>query len=338
MLIANKKKQGLVIILSFGLVILTAMICLGIGRYSIPLSEVVEVIFSWFFGSGETGTSGTVIFKVRLPRVLLAIAAGAGLACSGAAFQGLFSNPLATPDTLGVASGASFGAVLAMMLGGNLIVIQLFALASGLVACGITYWISRVKSQRSVIMIVLSGMVVSALFQAFVSLLKYLADPEDQLPSITYWLLGSMSSVTYTNLMFGLPCIVLGATIIFVLRWRLNILSLTEDEARSMGVNIRVLRLLVIVASSLITASVVSMCGLVGWVGLLVPHIARMLMGSNNNSVIPLSLSLGAIFMLIIDTAARSATAAEIPISILTAIIGAPFFIGLLRKTGGVWS
>lgn len=338
MLISNKKKQGLVIILSFGLVILTAMICLGIGRYSIPLSEVVEVIFSWLFGSGETGTSGTVIFKVRLPRVLLAIAAGAGLACSGAAFQGLFSNPLATPDTLGVASGASFGAVLAMMLGGNLIVIQLFALASGLVACGITYWISRVKSQRSVIMIVLSGMVVSALFQAFVSLLKYLADPEDQLPSITYWLLGSMSSVTYTNLMFGLPCIVLGATIIFVLRWRLNILSLTEDEARSMGVNIRVLRLLVIVASSLITASVVSMCGLVGWVGLLVPHIARMLMGSNNNSVIPLSLSLGAIFMLIIDTAARSATAAEIPISILTAIIGAPFFIGLLRKTGGVWS
>lgn len=338
MLISNKKKQGLVIILSFGLVILTAMICLGIGRYSIPLSEVVEVIFSWLFGSGETGTAGTVIFKVRLPRVLLAIAAGAGLACSGAAFQGLFSNPLATPDTLGVASGASFGAVLAMMLGGNLIVIQLFALASGLVACGITYWISRVKSQRSVIMIVLSGMVVSALFQAFVSLLKYLADPEDQLPSITYWLLGSMSSVTYTNLMFGLPCIVLGATIIFVLRWRLNILSLTEDEARSMEVNIRVLRLLVIVASSLITASVVSMCGLVGWVGLLVPHIARMLMGSNNNSVIPLSLSLGAIFMLIIDTAARSATAAEIPISILTAIIGAPFFIGLLRKTGGVWS
>lgn len=338
MLISNKKTQGLVIGLSFGLVILTALICLGFGRYSIPLSEVVEVIFSSLFGGGEAGTATTVIFKVRLPRILLAIAAGAGLACSGAAFQGLFSNPLATPDTLGVASGASFGAVLAMMLGGNLIVIQLFALASGLVACGITYWISRVKSQRSVVMIVLSGMVVSALFQAFVSLLKYLADPEDELPSITYWLLGSMSSVTYTNLLFGLPCIVLGAAIIFVLRWRLNILSLTEDEARSMGVNIKLLRLLVIVASSLITASVVSMCGLVGWVGLLVPHIARMLMGSNNNTVIPLSLSLGAVFMLIIDTAARSATAAEIPISILTAIIGAPFFIGLLRKTGGVWS
>lgn len=338
MLISNKKTQGLVIGLSFGLVILTALICLGFGRYSIPLSEVVEVIFSSLFGGGEAGTAATVIFKVRLPRILLAIAAGAGLACSGAAFQGLFSNPLATPDTLGVASGASFGAVLAMMLGGNLIVIQLFALASGLVACGITYWISRVKSQRSVVMIVLSGMVVSALFQAFVSLLKYLADPEDELPSITYWLLGSMSSVTYTNLLFGLPCIVLGAAMIFVLRWRLNILSLTEDEARSMGVNIKLLRLLVIVASSLITASVVSMCGLVGWVGLLVPHIARMLMGSNNNTVIPLSLSLGAVFMLIIDTAARSATAAEIPISILTAIIGAPFFIGLLRKTGGVWT
>lgn len=338
MLISNKKTQGLVIALSYGLVVLVALICLGFGRYAVPLGEVVDMIFSALLGDNEGGTASTVIFKVRLPRILLAIAAGAGLACSGAAFQGLFSNPLATPDTLGVASGASFGAVLAMMLGGNLIVIQLFALASGLVACGITYWISRVKSQRSVVMIVLSGMVVSALFQAFVSLLKYLADPEDELPSITYWLLGSMSSVTYTNLLFGLPCIVLGAAIIFVLRWRLNILSLTEDEARSMGVNIKLLRLLVIVASSLITASVVSMCGLVGWVGLLVPHIARMLMGSNNNTVIPLSLSLGAVFMLIIDTAARSATAAEIPISILTAIIGAPFFIGLLRKTGGVWS
>ena len=338
MLISNKKTQGLVIALSYGLVILVSLICLGFGRYSVPLPEVVEVLLSAIFGGNEGGTAATVIFKVRLPRILLAIAAGAGLACSGAAFQGLFSNPLATPDTLGVASGASFGAVLAMMLGGNLIVIQLFALASGLVACAITYWISRVKSQRSVVMIVLSGMVVSALFQAFVSLLKYLADPEDELPSITYWLLGSMSSVTYTNLLFGLPCIVLGAAMIFVLRWRLNILSLTEDEARSMGVNIKLLRLLVIVASSLITASVVSMCGLVGWVGLLVPHIARMLMGSNNNTVIPLSLSLGAVFMLIIDTAARSATAAEIPISILTAIIGAPFFIGLLRKTGGVWT
>lgn len=338
MLISNKKTQGLVIALSYGLVVLVALICLGFGRYAVPLGEVVDMIFSALLGGNEGGTASTVIFKVRLPRILLAIAAGAGLACSGAAFQSLFSNPLATPDTLGVASGASFGAVLAMMLGGNLIVIQLFALVSGLLACAITYWISRVKSQRSVIMIVLSGMVVSALFQAFVSLLKYLADPEDELPSITYWLLGSMSSVTYTNLLFGLPCIVLGAAMIFVLRWRLNILSLTEDEARSMGVNIKLLRLLVIVASSLITASVVSMCGLVGWVGLLVPHIARMLMGSNNNTVIPLSLSLGAVFMLIIDTAARSATAAEIPISILTAIIGAPFFIGLLRKTGGVWT
>ena len=206
MLISNKKTQGLVIALSYGLVVLVALICLGFGRYAVPLGEVVDMIFSALLGDNEGGTASTVIFKVRLPRILLAIAAGAGLACSGAAFQSLFSNPLATPDTLGVASGASFGAVLAMMLGGNLIVIQLFALVSGLLACAITYWISRVKSQRSVIMIVLSGMVVSALFQAFVSLLKYLADPEDELPSITYWLLGSMSSVTYTNLLFGLPC------------------------------------------------------------------------------------------------------------------------------------
>ena len=187
-------------------------------------------------------------------------------------------------------------------------------------------------------MIVLSGMVISALFEALVSLLKYVADPEEVLPTITYWLMGSLSSVSYRSLALGMPMIAAGILIIYLLRWRLNILSLNEDEAYSMGVNVKFLRLLLIVAATMVTASCVSMCGKLGWVGLLIPHVARMLRGNNNRYVVPACISLGAVFMLVIDTLARSATEAEIPISILTAIIGAPFFIGLLRKTGGGWS
>lgn len=327
MVIENKKVQNLVIVVSFLLIPVVALICLAVGRYSVNPLEI--------FSDAMTKT---VIFKVRLPRIILALATGAGLACAGTAFQGLFSNPLATPDTLGVASGASFGAVLAMMLHWNLIGIQILALIFGLVACFITYQIGRIKGKTSIIMIILSGMVVSSLFQALVSILKYMADPEDELPSITYWLMGSMSTVTYKSLLLGLPFIIVGIVIIWVLKWRLNILSLNEDEAKSMGVNIKLIRILIIIASSLITASCVSMCGQIGWVGLLIPHISRMLLGSNNRTVVPLSVSFGGVFIMIIDTFARSASSAEIPISILTAIIGAPIFISLLRKSKGAWS
>lgn len=317
----------------------TALICMGFGRYSLHLADTIRILFSNIVDAQSVSDlERSVVFSVRLPRIILAAFVGAGLSCAGTAFQGLFSNPLATPDTLGVASGASFGAVLALLFHGNLIVVQLLALAFGLISCGITYTVGKVRGRSSIVMIVLGGMVVSALFQACVSLVKYVADPEDQLPAITYWLMGSMSGAGYRTLLFGLPFIVVGTVIIFALRWRLNILSLSEDEAQSMGMNIQVMRLAVIVASSLITASAVSMCGSVGWVGLLMPHVSRMLMGSDNRTVVPVSISLGATFLLIIDTFARSATAAEIPISILTAIIGAPFFIILLRKTGGAWA
>ncbi|WP_352400758.1 iron ABC transporter permease [Anaerotignum sp.] len=318
--------------------IFVALVCLGFGRYSISVPETVDVLLKGFKGEGTGEMAYSVIFNVRLPRIILAMLVGAGLACAGAAFQGLFTNPLATPDTLGVASGASFGAVFAMMFDANLVVIQLLALVFGLISCLITYNISKIKGKSSIVMIVLAGMVVSAMFQAFVSLLKYVADPQDKLPSITYWLMGSMSAATYKTLILGSPFIIIGIILIFALRWRLNILSLNEDEAKSMGMNIKILRLLIILSASLITASCVSMCGQVGWVGLLIPHLARMMMGSNNKTVIPISISLGAVFMMVIDTFARSATAAEIPLSILTAIIGAPFFIALLRRTGGAWS
>ena len=317
---------------------LAALICLGIGRYSMSVSETVTTLFSRFTNAKVDNTAYTVIFNVRLPRIILAAVVGAGLSCAGAAFQGLFSNPLATPDTLGVASGASFGAVLAMLIGGNMIGIQGMALIFGLISCLITFLIGRSSRRGSIVMIVLAGLVVSSVFEALVSLMKYVADPQDELPVITYWLLGSMSRANYKNLVMGIPFIVIGIIIIFALRWRLNILSFNEDEARSLGVNVKILRAAFILASSMITASCVSMCGQVGWVGLLVPHISRMMRGNNNCKVIPVSISLGAFFMIVMDTFARSATASEIPISILTAIIGAPVFIVLLKKTGGSWA
>ena len=317
---------------------LAALICLGIGRYSMSVSETVTTLFSRFTNAKVDNTAYTVIFNVRLPRIILAAVVGAGLSCAGAAFQGLFSNPLATPDTLGVASGASFGAVLAMLIGGNMIDIQGMALIFGLISCLITFLIGRSSRRGSIVMIVLAGLVVSSVFEALVSLMKYVADPQDELPVITYWLMGSMSRANYKNLVMGIPFIVIGIIIIFALRWRLNILSFNEDEARSLGVNVKILRAAFILASSMITASCVSMCGQVGWVGLLVPHISRMMRGNNNCRVIPVSISLGAFFMIVMDTFARSATASEIPISILTAIIGAPVFIVLLKKTGGSWA
>lgn len=317
---------------------LAALICLGIGRYSMSVSETVTTLFSKFTNAKVDNTAYTVIFNVRLPRIILAAVVGAGLSCAGAAFQGLFSNPLATPDTLGVASGASFGAVLAMLIGGNMIGIQGMALIFGLISCLITFLIGRSSRRGSIVMIVLAGLVVSSVFEALVSLMKYVADPQDELPVITYWLMGSMSRANYKNLVMGIPFIVIGIIIIFALRWRLNILSFNEDEARSLGVNVKILRVAFILASSMITASCVSMCGQVGWVGLLVPHISRMMRGNNNCKVIPVSISLGAFFMIVMDTFARSATASEIPISILTAIIGAPVFIVLLKKTGGSWA
>lgn len=314
---------------------LAMIVCLGIGRYHISVMETLEAIGTVLTGGEIDATVYSVLFKVRLPRIVLSLFVGAGLAVAGTSFQSLFSNPLATPDTLGVATGASFGAVLALLLCDNIIVVQVMALVFGLLSLFITCMVSKMNGKSSIIMVVLSGMVVSSIFQALVSLAKYTADTEEKLPAITYWLMGSMSRATVQSLMLGVPFIIIGIVILFALRWRLNILSLQEDEAKSLGINVKRLRLLVMIGSTMVTASCVSMCGQVGWVGLLVPHGARMIYGSDNKKIIPAGIVIGATFMIIIDTISRAATAAEIPVSILTALIGAPFFVLLLRKTGG---
>lgn len=325
--------------ISFGVIIVFGIfcifLCLGIGRYTFDIASVLSSIFDIASGNEIDRKLEIVIFNIRLPRVILALLVGASLAISGAAFQSLFSNPLATPDILGVSSGASFGAVLAILLSLNVFLLQIVAMLFGLIALGITYRISSFKDRNSIIMIILGGIVVGAIFSALVSLVKYTADSEEVLPVITFWLLGSLSSAKFDSILVSLPFMFIGICIIYIYRWRLNIITLNEDEARSLGVNLKQMRLIVMISATAVTASSVAMCGQVGWIGLLVPHICRMLFGSNNIYVIPSSIVIGAIFMLLIDTAARSISNAEIPISILTALIGAPLFIFLLRKSKG---
>lgn len=321
-------------------IIAVCMMALCIGRYMITPKEVLEVMKHQLIGTPKEveAVHLSVVWQIRLPRVLLALLVGMGLAAAGAAFQGLFGNPLATPDTLGVAAGAAFGAALGLLITKNMIFVQLMAFVFGIGAVGITYLIGQIQNARSILMLVLAGMVTSSLFQALISLVKYVADPETQLPEIIYWLMGSMAGVTYTSLFIGAPFIMLGLIVLYLLRWRLNILALPEEEAHTMGIHVKRLRAAVIIAATLITAACVSMCGQIGWVGLLIPHIARMLTGASYKRLIPVSMGLGGIYMVLIDTIARSITAAELPLSILTALIGAPFFAYLLRRTGGRWN
>lgn len=310
-----------------------ALIALCLGQYTIALQDVIKVLT---LQEVDLANAETVIFNIRIPRILVSLIVGSGLAAAGASFQALFSNPLATPDTLGCANGASFGAALGILLGLNALGIQISALIFGILAVVLVFVFTRYRHANQIMMIILGGMVVSSLFSALVSLIKYVADPNDVLPVITFWLMGSFSNSTVRSLYTGVPMIILGMMILYLMRYRMNALSLKEEEAASLGINVRKNRMIVIVASSLITASVVSMCGVVGWVGLLIPHISRMLFGNNHTKVIPGCIVFGALFMLIIDTIARCMYQAEIPVSILTAIIGAPVFLLLLRKTGGI--
>jgi iron complex transport system permease protein len=316
--------------------VITVIVVIAIGRMSISPIEAIKTILNHFGGNFDISKEAEkVIWTIRFPRILLALLVGAGLSVAGCSFQSLFSNPLATPDTLGVASGSSFGAALGLLIGLNLIGVQILALVCGIAAVILTWLSSGSGKRNNMNTIVLAGIMIGSLFTALVSLVKYVADTESQLPSITYWLMGSLNSANFDSLVLGAPLIIIGIFVLFLIRWRLNILPLSEDEAKATGTNIRFLRVVTIICATAITASCVSMCGQVGWVGLLVPHICRMKFGNNHLSLLPASISIGAAFMVIVDTVARSASAAEIPISILTAIIGAPFFIILMRRSGG---
>lgn len=332
------KKWKMIVLWSIPFVI--AFASLHIGRFEVDFRTVVDVLLSKIMPIDAywSQMEENVILQIRLPRILMALLIGGGLSIAGAAFQGMFGNPLVSADILGVAAGAGFGASLGILLFGHNFTAQIMALVFGLLAMGFTYLISGVGKSVPIFMLVLGGVVSSALFQALISLVKFTADPEEKLPAITYWLMGSLGTASYKDLWLSGPFIIVGIIVLVLVRWRINLLTLPEEEAQSLGISVTKLKWVIIVCATLITASAVSVAGVVGWIGLIIPHIARMLVGNNNQFVLPVSVTLGGSYLLLVDNLARSLTATEIPLSILTAIIGAPFFAYLLRKTGGKWA
>lgn len=326
--------QSARITLLLALFFLTALIAITSGKYSLTTHELWTLISNKISGSLEYSRTETVFWQIRLPRVLAAILIGGGLALAGAAYQGMFRNPLVSPDILGVSSGAGVGAVLGIFLGQSMLSIQLFAFAGGLATVALVYFIAKLARQHDpVLSLVLVGIAISALCGSAISLMKILADPYTQLPSITFWLLGGLSAITASDLLSVAPLMLIGFIPLILLRWRMNILSLSDEEARSLGLNVEVTRLVFILSATLITASAVSIAGIIGWLGLIVPHIARLLVGANFSQQLPVSLLVGTIMLLITDTLARTIANIELPLGILTSAIGAPFFLILLLRT-----
>lgn len=314
---------------------------LSLGKYPLGIGDVLAGLWGALRGSElEPGVEQQVIFQVRLPRVAAALLVGAALAMAGATYQGMFRNPLVSPDILGVSSGAGFGAVLAIFLALPAFAIQISSFVGGLIAVAVVYSIARaVRSvHEEVLVLVLAGIIIGTLFGAGVSLLTYLADPYDQLPAITFWLLGSLAATRPEDLWAALPSLLLGLIPLVLLRWRVNLMSLGDEEAQALGVDTRMVRLALIVSATLMSAAAVSLAGMVGWVGLVVPHLARMLVGPNYSRLLPASMLLGAGYLLLVDTLARTAAEIEIPLGVLNAVVGAPFFLWLLARSRRSWS
>ncbi len=308
------------------------------GAYPINVADFLGAIGRALTGAPRLGQIDTVLFEVRFPRVAAAALAGAALAAAGAAYQGLFRNPLVSPDILGVSTGAGLGAVAGIFLSLPIIAIQGLAFIGGLLTVGLVYAIaSAVRGREPTLVLVLSGVVVGSLAGAAISLLKVLADPYDQLPAITFWLLGSLASTRKADVVAAVPLVLVGLVPLILLRWRINVLSLGDDEARALGVEAPRLRVIVIAAATLITSSVVAIAGVIGWVGLVMPHIARMLVGPNFDRLLPTAMLLGATYMVLVDTLARTIARVETPLGILTAMIGAPFFLWLLVRGRAAW-
>lgn len=313
-----------------------AMFCLGMcwGQFHVSLRDLLKVLASCITNVPVTWSKNTenVVLAIRLPRMCAAFLVGAGLAVSGAAYQGIFQNMLVSPDLLGVSAGACVGASIAILTGGNSMQIQLFALIGGFAAVALTNMLPKLLSNRSNLMLVLSGIIVSGFFTSVQGLLKYVADQDTQLAQITFWTMGSLSKIISASVAPVAPAMLISMLVLVVLRWRLNLLSLGETEAKTLGVNVRVLRGVTVLCSTVLTACSICLGGTIGWVGLVIPHLGRMLVGSDNKRLIPTSIFLGAAFMMLIDSISRNLSAAEVPLSILTGFIGAPLYTWLLLK------
>lgn len=321
-----------------GLVLL-AVVSMMVGKYGSGPKPLFEALRQLVTGEGTDPLLSTVLWNVRLPRVAAAVIVGAALAAAGATYQGLFRNPLVSPDLLGVSVGASLGAVLGIFLSLPVLAIQLAAFVGGLVAVlAVTGVGMLVRERDPVLTLVLAGIAIQALIGAGISLIKVLADPYDQLPAITYWLLGSMTAVTRFDVLSILPALVLGLVPLVLLRWRMNVMTLGEEEAQTLGIDTLKTRIVLIAGATLVTAATVSVTGIIGWIGLVIPHIARMLVGPDFRRLLPAAMMLGAAYLLVVDMLARSIAAIEVPLGILTATVGAPFFLWLLIAGKRSWS
>ena len=316
---------------------LAAIVMLGsllVGRYPVPLHEVAAILAAKVLplDVAVDATADRVVTLVRLPRVLMTALVGGGLALCGAALQGLFRNPLVSAHILGVSSGAAFGGALAIVLAAGTVVFVGSAAVFGLLAIVLVYAVSRLGGRAPVLVLVLSGVIVGAFFSAGVSVLTYVADPYDAMPAIVFWLMGSMAGATWPNVALMAVPLVIGGSLILLLRWRINVLSLGDEEATALGLRVGPLRWTVLLATTIIVAGSVAVSGIVGWVGLVIPHVARMIVGPDHRRVLPASLWLGAAYLVLIDDLSRSLTPAEIPIGIVTALIGAPVFLTIMWR------
>jgi iron complex transport system permease protein len=329
------------LLIAFVFLLAGLVLAFVIGRYPVSLSDVLHVVAAKLTGRAADVPPAveSVIWQVRGPRVIAAALVGAALAVAGTAFQGLFRNPLVSPDILGASSGAALGAVLGIFFSLGVFAIQALAFAGGLIAVGAVYLIgSAVRARDPVLVLVLTGVVIGALLGAGVGLVKYLADPYNQLPAMTFWLLGSLAAVSASDLLPLLGPVTLGTSVLIALRWRMNVMSLPDEEARALGVPTGPLRIAIVAAATLVTSASVATAGIIGWVGLVVPHVARTLAGPDFARLIPAAALFGGGFLLLIDTLARTGAAIEIPLGILTALIGTPFFIWLLTSVAKTWS
>lgn len=308
------------------------------GKYAMTPVEVCQTFWAHFFDPANVDPKmDRVLFRIRLPRVGVVMLVGAALAVAGASYQGMFKNPLTSPDLLGASAGASLGACLALLWGLAGEYVQLFAFLGGMLAVGMAVWLNRQVDYDPTLGLVLAGILVSTLFQSGMSMVKFLADADDKLPTITFWLMGSFANVNAGDFLVSLLPMLVGFVILMSQSWKLNVLSFGDEEARAMGVKTRSTRLLVIFASTLITSASVAVAGIVGWIGLVIPHLARAIVGPNYKVLLPCSMVVGAVYLLLVDNIARLAMTVEVPIGILTAILGVPFFVVIFKHNMKGW-
>ena len=332
----SARRAALIIGLLFAALIVLFLFSFVLGRYDVPVTQVARILLAQVFPLDETWAANmeAVVVNIRLPRILLACMVGAALSLAGAAYQSVFQNPMAAPDILGASSGACFGAALAILTGLSRGGVTALAFIASMVTVVMVYMIGMRTRGSRVVSILLAGVMVSSLFSAGTSYIKLVADPTNELPEITYWLMGSLSGTRLSDVAFAAIPLAIGAAPLLLARWRINILTLGDEEAATLGVNTGALRLLVVFSATLLTAASVAVSGMIGWVGLVIPHLARKLVGNDCRYLLPTSMVSGAAFLLLVDNLSRNLMATEIPLGILTSLIGAPFFIYLITRDG----